>query len=120
MTSTITAGNGAGASSPTLILGYETSRANRNRIVDLVGGGIAAVLVAPRPRSGELELFYETEADAWASFALHGEETTFELVDTEIPAIGMTYVVNGDIGLALDEETRRRWVVTVRYQEVFA
>lgn len=120
MSSTITATSGAGTTSPTLILGYATSRESRNIVHDIIGGGIAVALVAPRPRSGDLRLFYPEEADAWAALALHGHETTFSLTDTDRPGIGMTYVVNGSVSLALDEQTRTRWTVTVPYQEVEA
>lgn len=119
MTSTITASNSAGTTSPTLVLGYETTRESRNVVHDLIGGGIAVALIAPRPRSGELRLFYPVEADAWAALALHAEETTFALTDTDRPAVGMTYAVgDGGVRLGLDETTRNHWVVTVSYQEV--
>lgn len=118
MTSSIIANNGAGSTAPTLILGYETGRESRNVVHDLIGGGIAVALVAPRPRSGDLRLFYPAEADAWAALALHSHESTFSLTDSDRPGVGMTYVANGRIALALDDQTRTRWVVTVPYQEV--
>ena len=117
MTSTITAEAG-GTTTPTLVLGYATTRAGRNIVHDLIGGGIAVVLVAPRPRSGTLELLYESEADAAACFDLHSLETTYTLVDPERPGIGMVYAIDGDIGLALDNDTREMWIVSIPYQEI--
>lgn len=118
MTATITAA-GAGTTTPILVLGYETKREGRNIVHDLLGGGIAVALVAPRPRSGALELLYESETLAAACVALHSLETTFTLADTDRPSIAMAYVVGpGGVGLALDDETREMWIVTVEYQEI--
>lgn len=109
-----------GTTSPQLVLGYDTARAGRNIVHDLIGGGIAVALIKPRLRSGRLELLYPVEADAWACLALHGLETTFQLTDTDVPAIGMRYVLDGEIELRLDEQTQAVWIVTVPYQEVEA
>lgn len=117
-TATITAGNDAGSTSPVLILGYETNREGQNVIHDLIGGGIAVSLIRPRLRSGNLELFYPSEASAWTALEMHGEETTFTLSDSVRPAIGMVYVLSGAARLTLDPETRDLWVVTIPYQEV--
>jgi hypothetical protein len=120
MSVTISAANGAGSTSPLTILSpWETTWSARNVIHDLIGGGIAVSLVAPRPRSGELTLLYDTETDAFAAAALHREETTFTLTETETPSVSMSYVVDGTgIRVALDEQTLLVWTVTVGYQEV--
>lgn len=115
---TITRVSDSATSSPDLVLGYATTRRSRNVIHDLIGGGIAVTLVATAPRSGTLELFYIDEAAAWAALELHTLADTFTLADTDRPDVGMTYVLSGDVGLSLDEQTRDHWVVTVDYQEV--
>jgi hypothetical protein len=121
MTTTITAASG-GSTSPLLILGYGTGRPGRNIIHDLIGGGIAAVLIAPRPRAGTLELLYESEAEAFAALDLHCSETTFTLTSTDRPAVDMTYVIadGSEPRLDLDPETLRMWVHRVPYQEIDA
>lgn len=138
MTATITANNGAGSVYPLLILGYEAEDESRNIIHDLVGGGIAAVLSTPRPRSGELQLLFadgvspeyawvdgyyvpidpSSTSEAWVARALHREETTFSLIEPDRPEVEMTYVVAGAVRITLDDQTRKAWVVTVPYQEV--
>lgn len=119
MASLITVNDGTTSSiSPALVLGYQTARESQNIVHDLIGGGIAVTLVRPRPRSGRLELFFLTEADGFAALTKHGLETTFTLSDTDRPAVAMTYVTEGAIDLALDDEGRTRWVLTVGYQEV--
>jgi hypothetical protein len=116
---TITATNGAGTTSPLEVLGYETNRESRNIVHDLIDGGIAVALISPRPRSGELRLLYPNEAEAWASLALHAQETSFALIDGDVPAVGMTYVVApGSVRLTLDPETNAAWTLTVPYQEI--
>lgn len=118
MATTITATGSAATTEPLLVLGYQTSRTSRNEIHDLISGGIAVSLVAPRPRSGILELFYADEAEAFASLNLHAEETTFQLSDDSRPSVNMAYVIDGILSVALDDETREHWVVSVGYQEV--
>jgi hypothetical protein len=119
MTATISAGNGAGSTTPTTVLSpWATSWQSRNIIHDLIGGGIAVSLVAPRPRSGTMELLYQTEALAFAAATLHQEETTFTLIDDQTTNVSMTYVVAGEVSVRLDEETLKAWVVTVGYQGV--
>lgn len=119
MTTLITAAAG-GSTSPLLIVGYGTGRPGRNIIHDLIGGGIAAALIAPRPRAGVLELLYDSEASAFAALALHSLETTFTLQSTDRPAVGMHYVIadGAEPRLDLDPETLRMWVHRVPYQEI--
>lgn len=117
MSATIT--SDAGSTSPTLVLGYETTLAAQTIVHDLIGGGIGITLIRPRPRSGTLELFYLTEDDAKYSADLHTDELVYTLTTDDLDSIEMTYVVAGaGIGLRLDSVTRRRWIVTVSYQEV--
>ncbi|KKX96929.1 hypothetical protein [Microbacterium sp. Ag1] len=119
MTSAITVNDGLGFTlNPSLVLGYQTSRESLNTIHDLIGGGIAVTLVRPRPRSGTLALFFPTEGGAFFALEKHALETTFTLTDTDRPSVNMTYVTHGSTDLALDPETRNRWVLTVGYQEV--
>jgi hypothetical protein len=121
MTAIISANNGAGTTSPLMVLSpYETAHASRNVIHDLIGGGIAVSLVAPRPRAGEIALLYADEATANAARLLHLIPTTFTLTETDVGSVGMTYVVDGEILPALDDVTVRRWVLTIGYQEIDA
>jgi hypothetical protein len=119
MSATITATNGAGTTSPLTVLSpWETSRSSRNVIHPLIGGGLVVSLVAPWPRAGEFEMLYETEAEAFACVQLHAAETSFTLAEPDRPNVAMTYVIDGDIRIRLDEGTLDLWVVTVSYQEV--
>lgn len=115
---TITRTSDSATTVPDLVDGYEASLSSRNVIHDLIGGDIAVTLVAPRPRSGTLALVYAVEADAWAGFNLHAVTDTFTIASDEVSAVDMTYVVDGDVQIALDEETRTVWVVSVGYQEI--
>lgn len=118
MTSLITPNDGTTVNvSPTLVLGYQTARESQNVVHDIIGGGIAVTLIRPRPRSGTLELFFTDEAAAFAALELHARETSFTLSDTDRPRIGMTYVVDGATNMRLTED-RKRWEVSVDFQEV--
>lgn len=118
MTTTITATNGAGTATPQLVYGYDTERQSRNVVHDLIGGDIAVSLIAPRRRSGRLQLLFDNEADAFACLALHAQETSFTLDVDDVPGVAMTYVVNGTVRLVLDDETHDAWTVEAGYQEV--
>jgi hypothetical protein len=119
MTATIVANNGAGNTIPiTVLVPHAVDRESRNVIHDLIGGGVAVSLVAPRPRAGELGLLYADEMLANACAQLHTAETTFTLTETDRPTVSMTYVVDGTITIALDEDTQDDWIVTIGYQEV--
>lgn len=122
MTTTITATASTATTTPVVVNGYQTSRQSQNIVHDLISGGIAVALIAPRPRSGTLRLVYETEADAFAALALHEAEDSFTLTDTDVSSVNMTYVLapGGTLSLALDEETLTVWVLEVPYQEVSA
>lgn len=106
------------STTPLEVTGYAATRASRNVIHDTIDGGLAVVLVSPRPRSGTLELLYDDEAAAFAALNMHALETTFSLSSTERGAVGMTYVLAGDLTIELEGQTRHLWLVRVAYQEV--
>lgn len=115
---TITVQDGSAAStSPDLILGYETTRTSRNLVHDTLDGAIAVSIYPTRPRAGTLELFYRDEAAATAALQLHARDATFALTSDERD-ISMLFIVVGEVGFALDEDTRDHWVVAVGYQEI--
>lgn len=119
MSTTISASNGAGSSSPVAVLAeYSATRASRNVIHNLIGGGIAVSLVAPNPRSGVVEYLFADETAAWSCLALHANETTFVLTETSVPPVSMTYVVDGEVSIRLDQATSTAWIVAVGYQEI--
>lgn len=119
MTTLIAVNDGTEQSvSPALILGYETTRESQNIVHQIIGGGIAVALIRPNPRAGTLELFFLDEATANEALELHAREATFTLTDTDRPSVGMTYVCDGSVVLSLDDATRKRWVLSVGYQEV--
>jgi len=117
MSATITRTTDSATTTPTLILGYETSRESRNTVHDMLDGTIVITLIKPRPRTGTLQLLYPVEADAQAALELHATNDTYELEETDRGTIDMTYVAMG-LSIALDEETRDNWIVSVTYQEI--
>lgn len=121
MSTLITASAGSPATTmPTLVLGYEATRESGTRVHKLIGGGVAAVLGMAIPRTGTLRLFYPTRADAFAALNLHARAASFTLANTDIGQVEMTYVVSegGRVTIALDDQTRAAWVVSVDFQEV--
>lgn len=117
MSATITASVG-GVTLPLLVTGYDTARQSRNIVHDLLSDDIAVILVPARPRSGTLELLYDDETNARGALDLHGQASTFDLVSDERESVNMTYVVDGEVRLTLEDETRSLWLLAVGYQEV--
>lgn len=120
MTATITANNGAGSTAPVDVLyPHEPRLASRNVVHNLIGGGIAVSLVAPNPGKGVLSLLYDDVDAALAAIQLHKHPTSFTLVDPESWWMGVTYILDGDLAPAPEQETRgARWIVKVGYQDV--
>lgn len=121
MSTLITASAGAPATTaPAMVLGYEATRESGTRVHKLIGGGVAAVLGLAIPRKGTLRLFYSTRADAFTALNMHARAASFALTNTDLGQVDMTYVVSegGRVTIALDDQTRNAWVVSVDFQEV--
>lgn len=115
---TITASNGAGTTSPLAVTGYSTQRQTRTVIHDLLDGGIAVSYVPLRPRSGTLVSVYQDKTEAWAAYALYAASDTFSYTNTELPEVGMTFVLDGRLSIEPDDEVPGVWYVDAGYQEV--
>lgn len=117
MTTTIT--DGVTTITPILTLGYTSTREARNILHDIIGSaGYDVTLRAAGHRAGRLAFLVSTLTDALALEAMHAQPVTLHLEDDEHPGLNMTYVTVGAIEVALDEESRARWVVTSGFQEV--
>ncbi|WP_341941727.1 hypothetical protein [Microbacterium sp. LWH10-1.2] len=114
----ITASNGAGSTSPEAVAGYDASRDSRNRIHDLLDGSIGVSYIAPRPRSGDLVTVYTNRVQAFAAYALYAEETSFTLTSSDVPELGMRFVLDGSLDIEQDDELTDVWYVRVGFQEV--
>jgi len=117
MPHTISAANGAGSVSPSIVEGYKARRESRNKIHDLLDGSIGVSYIAPRPRSGTLRLLFTTAATANAALTLHAQETSFTLTSTDVPSMGMRYVLDGSLDIDLNAELGHWWV-EVGFQEL--
>lgn len=115
-------GGGGPTTYPDLVLGWEMSRTGQTIVQDVIGGGIAIAISGSRPRTGTLRLFYMHEANAVDAFNMHAQAGTFNFSDTETTSWqDMLYIVgDGGCRITLDEQTRRRWIVEVDYQELQA
>lgn len=120
MAITITQFNGSNITNPNLVLGYDASLPSRNVIHDVMDRADPDVTLREAgSRSGELALFYSNRAAAWDSVAMHKAANVFQFADSDISQMAMKYVVDGDISIALDEQSRLYWLVTIPFREVF-
>jgi hypothetical protein len=102
---------------PLLIVGYETTRSQRNLTHDMLDGSIVVTLLTPRPRSGTLRLLYADEYAAQGCMDLHATPDTFTLVTGDRYTLNMVYTA-GTLSMALDDQTSDHWIVSVEYQEL--
>lgn len=112
---------------PTLILGYQSTRAAGNVVHPIINRPSPDVTLRPASlRTGTLELLFAGDDSAAVETAsaeaetLHATAAVFTLISDDRPSIAMSYVVsgNGQISRALDPSTRDAWTVTVPFQEV--
>ncbi len=116
---TITADIGAGATTPDLILPWTTAQTSANVFHDIQGASTPWVsLQGARARRGELRCFYQAEADAEAARALLSTLDTFTIDYPARTSIEMTFAVDGDVQVELDQETTDHWIVRFGYREV--
>jgi hypothetical protein len=114
-----TISNGSATITPTLILGYESDAESNNVVHKIIGRADPDVSLAPdSPRSGTLELFFESYADAWEARGLHAAPAVWTLTDPDVPAVNMSYVRDGSMTISLDPDSRELWTLSVGYQEV--
>lgn len=119
MTSTIT--HAGGIITPTLIDGYEAERQARNVVHEIINRSAPDVtLRAPGLRRGSLKCVFAAQLDAVAAFGNLSIPQVFTITDTDVPSLGMTFVVpDGEvIRIALDDQTRHTWIVTLPFAEV--
>lgn len=110
----------AGVITPRLVIGWETSRPVRTIVHSVLGRTDPDItLRGVGLRAGTLRLLFSTGAEATAAGAVFATPQTLTLTDTDVPAIGMAFVVaGGDLAAQLDPETRRLWTLAVPFQEV--
>lgn len=63
-------------------------------------------------------MLYLTADEAFDALDMHALPTTFSLVSEAIPALDMTYVVDGDVEVTQHDTFRNRWTLVVDFQEV--
>jgi hypothetical protein len=116
--STIT--DGIRTAEPLLVIGRAHARATRTTVHQLIGTpDTAVVLQTGGLRRGELQFLCADLAQASLVQNMHLTARTLTLDDTDQPSWSMTYVTGeGEVRTELDNETLRRWVVTVPFQEI--
>lgn len=115
--STIT--DGATTVTPTLVLGHEVSRRSRTVIHPILGRPDPDVTLREAAlRRGTLRVLFPDAESAYVCFSMHAGLSVLTLTTPELPSASMSYVVDGDADLQLDEDTRERCVVEIPFQEV--
>jgi hypothetical protein len=103
---------------PTVIDGYEAVRVTRHVFQPILGVGLDAWTAPAGLRSGTLTAVSADRATAQSLADMLAGVLPVTFADSDVPALGMKFLGNGNIGVRLDDDTRSVWVVTVDFQEV--
>jgi hypothetical protein len=104
---------------PELVLGYQTQRSAGTLTHTIIGRADPDVTLKPvAPRTGTLELFVLSEDDAITLVALLEQQGVFRLDESVYVSMSMWFVVTGTLGIRVEEQTQRRWIVSCPYAEV--
>lgn len=110
----------SGSIVPTIVDGYEASREARTVVHSVLNRSAPDITFrAAGMRRGTLSCVFADQLEAVSAFGVLSIPQTFTLSDDDVPSVGMSFVVaEGDLTIALDDETREVWVVTVPFVEV--
>jgi hypothetical protein len=116
MTATIT--GGSATIYPDLIMEYAADRDARNIYHDVIGKGEQDVsLQVDGLRYGELRLFFQYKAAAFAAYADLALGLPFALADTGTPEVDMSFTRQGKMSVAITPD-RTHWTVVMEYREI--
>jgi len=117
MTATIS--DGATNFEPLMVVGWESTREAGNVIHDIINRPDDDVTYRPaRYRSGTLTVLCATLEDAITLEALVSQPKKLTLTEDTRPALNMAFVVEGDITVTLEEETREEATVAIEFRQV--
>lgn len=116
MSTTVT--DGSTTISPILRLDRSNVYETRNKVHELLAGGVAVTFGGQPLRSGTLSLLFASETAAQACLQMHLNGYVMQVADTSAPTLDMTYVVAGNLGAEKVEDTTDAWLVNVDVQEV--
>lgn len=113
--------DGTNTITPQAIVGYQSTRASKNILHDVLGRGDADVTFQPTGlRTGTLTMLFGSQALALAGevfYAATGGK--FVYTDTDFSGLSMTHVPSGNIVVAyLDDTNGQGWTLAVDFTEV--
>jgi hypothetical protein len=119
MGTTITAQDGTtDTMSPLGVVAWAPATESGNIVHHLIDGTIAVSIVGEAPRSGELRMIFDDDADADAARTFLSRRTSFALADTDRPSIDMEFIRQGQMSTVINDEARQVWEFSVGFQEV--
>lgn len=113
-----TISDGVTTITPTIRLNAADSYQSRNTVHELLGGGVAITFGGLPMRTGNLELFFNSESAASTAYEFLKNGYVFQLEDPAAPTLNMNFVMSGNISRAWDGETFNSWLVSFDFQEV--
>lgn len=116
---TITRAGSTTAIVPDLVMPFEGDDQAGTVVHPIAGRAYPDVTLAEASAgTGTLRLFFLTYGDAEAARQFHRAAAAFTLTAPDMPWLPHYYVVIDRIGRAQQTENRKRWMITVPYQEV--
>lgn len=103
---------------PLLVLGLESTQSSGNIVHPILSRNSPDVTFGAHGlRTGTLELLAASLVDAEALRLMHLQSGIFTLEEEDLP-FKLNYVPSGDITVALEDDTRELWLVSIDFQEV--
>ena len=104
---------------PLLLVGWESTRESQNVLHTIVGSEVVETTLREAGlRSGEFTLLCDSYGMAQGIEYICSQAKELYLMDDEYPYISMDFVVSGSITVAVDEDSRTLWTVTIDFQEI--
>lgn len=113
-----TISDGVTTITPTIRLNVADAYASRNVVHELMGGGVAVTFGGEPKRTGNLELFFNSETSANTAYLFFKNGYVFQLIDADAPTSDMNFVISGSIARAWNGDTLNSWLLSVDFQEV--
>lgn len=91
---------------------------SRNKVHELLGGGVAITFGAEPLRTATLKMLFESETAAAAAETFLRDGFVFQLTDTSVSTTDMYFTIAGRITRELDMDSAATWTVEADIQEV--
>jgi hypothetical protein len=111
--------DGSTTITPAVVDGYKASRPGRNVTHIILNREDDDVSLMPAGlREGKLTAVFQSRSDAFTLVGMLAAVGSFTILDDTVTDVGMTFVLEGQATIELDDKTRNTWLVEFGFKEV--